>query len=92
MGSGLITPRVFLQPRPRESQVLQVLLDVPQGVCTLLELCDLIVLQLLVDDTGQSPGVEYAWKAQEDLILDAVHALQEQQTRSSRPQTAGQEP
>lgn len=66
---------ILLQPRTWQSQVFQVLLDVPQGVRTLPELSDLIILQLLVDDAGQSPGIEDAWETEEDFVLNAIHPL-----------------
>ena len=64
-----------LQPRDWQSQVFEVFLDVPQGVRTLPELSDLIVLQLLIDDAGQPPSIEDARETEEDFILNAVHSL-----------------
>lgn len=64
-----------LQPRDWQSQVFEVFLDVPQGVRTLPELSNLIVLQLLIDDAGQPPSIEDARETEEDFILNAVHSL-----------------
>lgn len=47
---------LLLEPHNHELQILDVLLDVPQCVSTLLQLGHLIVLQLLVDDTRQAGG------------------------------------
>lgn len=68
-----------------ELQILDILLDVPQCVCTLPQLGHLIVLQLLVDDTRQARGTQDRRKAQEDFILNAIHALSQTKEIRHRP-------
>lgn len=47
---------LLLESNTLELQIFEIFLDVPQCICTLLQLSHLIILQLLVDDTCQSGG------------------------------------
>ncbi len=56
-------------------QVFQVFLDVPQHVCALLQLRDLVAGQAHVDHAAHSSAVQHARQAQVHLVTDAVHTL-----------------
>ncbi len=56
-------------------QVFQVFLDVPQHVCALLQLRDLVTGQAHVDHAAHSSTVQHARQAQVHLVTDAVHTL-----------------
>lgn len=58
------------------SDVLEVLLDAPQRVCTLLQLANLAVSQGHVDHTAHATAVQNAGQGQEDLFTDTIHVLE----------------
>lgn len=59
----------------RGSDVLQVLLDGPQGVSTLPQLGHLFLCEAHVDDAAHATAVQHTRQGQEDLLIDAVHVL-----------------
>uniref|UniRef100_A0A8C6VSZ9 Uncharacterized protein n=1 Tax=Naja naja TaxID=35670 RepID=A0A8C6VSZ9_NAJNA len=66
-------------------QVFEVLLDVPQCRGAVLELSHLVILQLLIDHTGQPHGSQHTRKAQEHFVFNAVHTLQPQTGKLENP-------
>lgn len=68
----------------RTSQVLQVLLDVPQSVGALPELPHLTVSQGHVDHAGHAAGVQDAGQAEIHLAADPVQALNTHTAINSR--------
>lgn len=59
------------------SDVLQILLDGPQGISALPQLGNLFLCQPHVDDAAHAAAVQHARQRQEDLLADAVHILSE---------------
>lgn len=58
------------------SEVLQVLLDPPQGVGAPPQLLHLLLVQSHVDHAGNATAVQHAGQREEHLLVDAVHVLQ----------------
>lgn len=66
-------------PSSGHSDVLQVLLDVPQRPGAGLQLGHLIIRQGHIDHAGHAPGVQHARKTQVHLFADSVHTLCDKQ-------------
>lgn len=67
---GAATP-----PPAVPSDVLQVLLDVPEGAGAGLQLGHLVFCQGHVDHTGHAAAVQHAGQTQVHLVTDSIHAL-----------------
>lgn len=59
------------------SDVLQVLLDVPQRPGAGLQLGHFIIRQGHVDHAGHAPTIQHTGKTQVHLFTDSVHALRD---------------
>lgn len=65
------------------SDVLEVLLDAPQCVCTLLQLGHFIIRQGHVDHAAHTGAVQHAGQRQEDFLVNTEHILQKQSHMST---------
>lgn len=66
-------------PFAGHSDVLQVLLDVPQRAGAGLQLGHFVVRQGHVDHAGHAATIQHARKTQVHLFTDSVHALRDTQ-------------
>lgn len=68
------------------SDVLQVLLDVPQRVGAGLQLAHFIICQGDFDHAGHAAAVQHAGQAQVHLLIDSIHTLYEKKKENIKLQ------